>query len=170
MSEGPRATLEELPGGFCSSPPPFERHLTAEGDEEERSAMTGPKGAQAHGLPAQITRSIGTLWTRYAGQQPTDVRTELRGDVVTCVLVDAVGAFDKRLTAPSAHGRSRDAEPHVLASYKAEAVKTIVRLTRQRVSSFVSSHDRTTDVATEIFTLEPPPHRRRGPPNERTKR
>jgi hypothetical protein len=28
-------------------------------------------------------------------------------------------------------------------------------LTRQRVSSFMSSHDRDTDVATEIFTLEP---------------
>jgi uncharacterized protein YbcI len=132
--------------------------------------MTGPRRAQARGLPAQITRSIGTLWTRYAGQRPTDVRTELRGDVVTCVLVDAVDPFNERLTARPAQDASHGAERHMLASYKAEAVKTIVRLTRQRVSPFVSSHDRTTDVATEIFTLEPPPHRRRRPPNEGTKR
>jgi hypothetical protein len=38
-----------------------------------------------------------------------------------------------------------------------------VRLTRQRVASFVSSHDRETDVATEVFTLEPS-FRRGAPP------
>jgi hypothetical protein len=35
-------------------------------------------------------------------------------------------------------------------------------VTRQRVASFVSSHDRDTDVATEVFTLEP--SLRRGAP------
>jgi hypothetical protein len=118
--------------------------------------MTDPKTAQASGLPAQITGSLASLWTRYAGNPPSDVRTELRGDVVTCVLVDAVDAFDKRLTRRSVDGGPGDGS-RALASYKAEAVETIVRLTRQRVSSFVSSHDRETDVATEIFTLEPPP-------------
>jgi hypothetical protein len=133
--------------------------------------MAGPRSIRAPtGLPAQITRSFASLWTRYADDPPSDVRTELRGDVVTCVLVDAVDAFNERLTARPAQDASRGAERHTLASYKAEAVKTIVRVTRQRVSSFVSSHDRTTDVATEIFTLEPPPHRRRRPPNEGTKR
>ena len=41
------------------------------------------------------------------------------------------------------------------AAYKREAVAAVVGLTRQRVASFVSSHDRDTDVATEVFTLEP---------------
>jgi hypothetical protein len=45
-----------------------------------------------------------------------------------------------------------------------------VRLTRQRVSSFVSSHDADTDVATEIFTLEPPPRTRRRPQSARDAR
>jgi len=41
------------------------------------------------------------------------------------------------------------------AGYKRDAVAAVVRLTRQRVTSFLSSHDQDTDVATEIFTLEP---------------
>jgi hypothetical protein len=48
------------------------------------------------------------------------------------------------------------------AAYKQEAVAAVVRVTRQRVVSFVSSHDRDTDVATEVFTLEP--SLRRGDP------
>jgi Na+-translocating membrane potential-generating system (MpsC) len=118
--------------------------------------MTDLRKAQASGLPAKITSSLATLWTRYAGNPPSDVRTELRGDVVTCVLVDAVDAFERQLGRPATQ-EDPAGESGTLASYKSEAVETIVRLTRQRVSSFVSSHDRETDVATEIFTLEPPP-------------
>jgi hypothetical protein len=122
--------------------------------------MTGPRSIRAPtGLPAEITRSFASLWTRYAGDAPSDVRTELRGDVVTCVLVDAVDALDKRLARPSVREGPGEGGP-TLADYKLEAVETVVRLTRQRVAAFVSSHDRETDVATETFTLEPPPRRR----------
>jgi hypothetical protein len=109
------------------------------------------------GLSAQITRAVGQLWTRYAGVAPSAVRTELNGDVVTCVLVDAVDAFEKRTTA--APGRGREAKPSdadlSLGHYKTEAIAAITRLTRQRVSAFLSSHDRDTDVATEVFELDP---------------
>jgi hypothetical protein len=42
-----------------------------------------------------------------------------------------------------------------LADYKRDAVAAVVGVTQQRVTSFFSSHDRDSDVATEIFTLEP---------------
>jgi hypothetical protein len=113
------------------------------------------------GLSTEINRSFGQLWSRYAGIAPSAVRTELRGDIVTCVMVDAVEAFEAR-TARSPDGTDPpDIEPS-LAGYKVEAVETITRLTRQRVSAFLSSHDLETDVATEIFELEPS-SRFRGP-------
>jgi hypothetical protein len=96
-------------------------------------------------MPGEITKSFASLWERYAGTEPSDVRTDIRGDTLTCVLVDAVGAFESQTTTEPA-----------LAGFKREAVETVVRLTRQRVTAFVSSHDRRTDVATEIFKLEPP--------------
>lgn len=132
--------------------------------------MTDPRTAgPSTVMPGEITRSFASLWARYAGVQPSDVRTELRGDVVTCVLVDAVDAFERRTTAPPPRPRdvTRGQTDPTLAGYKLEAVETVVRLTRQRVASFVSSHDRETNVATEIFTLEPPPRTRGRPARPR---
>jgi hypothetical protein len=115
-------------------------------------------------MTGEITRSFATLWMRYAGAAPGNVRTELRGDVVTCVLVNAVEAFESRTNGPRPRDAARGAADLTLAGYKREAVETVGRLTRQRVVSFLSSHDRETNVATEIFTLEPPP-RARGRPS-----
>jgi len=107
------------------------------------------------GLPAELTKSLTSLWTRYAGQVPTNTRTEVRGNVVTCMLVDAVGAFDRSMSARQVGDAVGGVGTLTAAAYKREAVAAVVRLTRQRVASFVSSHDRDTDVATEVFNLEP---------------
>ena len=113
-------------------------------------------------LSADVTTSLTSLWTRYAGTPPSDARTEIRGNVVTCVLVDGVDAFNQRMIAPQTRDTARAVGELTQAAYKQEAVAAVVRLTRQRVASFASSHDRDTDVATEIFTLEPA--RNRGAP------
>jgi hypothetical protein len=106
-------------------------------------------------LSAELTKSFVSLWTQFAGKRPTGARTEIRGNVVTCVLADAVGDFNQNMIALQAHDTIRGVGKLTPAAYKREAVAAVVRLTRQRVASFVSSHDRDTDVATEIFTLEP---------------
>jgi hypothetical protein len=106
-------------------------------------------------LSADLSESLAFLWTRYAGKRPTSARTEIRGNVVTCVLVDAVGDFNRSMIAPQAHDTVRGVGKLTPTTYKREAIAAVVRLTRQRVASFVSSHDRDTDVATEVFTLEP---------------
>jgi uncharacterized protein YbcI len=106
-------------------------------------------------LSAQLTESLASLWTSYAGRRPSDARTEIRGNVVTCVLVDAVGDYNRSMVAPQTGDTVRGVGKLSTAAYKREAVAAVVRLTHQRVASFVSSHDRETDVATEVFTLEP---------------
>ena len=115
--------------------------------------MTDPTSTQPGGMAAEITRSIASLWTRYAGTPPTNARTEIRGNVVTCILVDAVGDYNRSMIA--AQTRDRAQGRLTPAAYKRDAVAAIVRVTRQRVARFLSSHDRDTDVATEVFTLEP---------------
>lgn len=107
------------------------------------------------GLPAELTTAFAALWTRYAGKPPTDVRTDVRGNVVTCVLVDAVGDFDQSMAAPQSHDSSRAVRNLTPATYKRDAIAAVVKATHQRVTSLISSHDRNTDVATEVFTLEP---------------
>jgi hypothetical protein len=106
-------------------------------------------------VSANLSESLASVWTRYAGTRPTSTRTDIRGNVVTCVLVDAVGDFNRSMIAAQGHAPDRGVGRLTPASYKREATAAVVRLTRQRVASFVSSHDRDTDVATEVFTLEP---------------
>jgi len=108
-----------------------------------------------NGLLAELTHSLVSLWTRYAGTAPSRASTEIRGNVVTCVLVDAVGDYNRSMAAEPTQDSGRDVGKLTPAAYRREAVAAVVRLTHQRVASFVSSHDRDTDVATEIFTLEP---------------
>ena len=106
-------------------------------------------------LSARISRAVGSLWTEYADKRPSKIRTEIRGNVVTCQLIDAVGVFNGSMNSPQTDdtvGRVGQLTP---ADYKRDAVAAVARLTRQRVASFVSSHDRDSDVATEVFTLEP---------------
>jgi uncharacterized protein YbcI len=120
------------------------------------SPMTDPRRTRLPAsLAATISRAFGSLWTEYADKRPSEIRTEIRGNVVTCQLIDAVGAFNGSMIPAQAHGTVDGAERLSPADYKADAVAAVVRLTRQRVTSFVSSHDRDTDVATEVFTLEP---------------
>lgn len=106
-------------------------------------------------MPAELTKALVSLWTQYAGKPPTNGRTEIRGNVVTCVLVDALGDYNRSMIAPQTRETVRGVGKLTPAAYKREAVAAVVRLTRQRVDSFVSSHDQDTDVATEVFTLEP---------------
>ena len=114
-------------------------------------------------LSAELTELLASLWTQYAGKRPSDGRTEIRGNVVTCVLVGAVGNYNRSVLTPQTRDTVRGVGKLTPAAYKREAVAAVVRLTRQRVASFVSRHDRETDVATEVFTLEPS-FRRGAPP------
>ena len=118
------------------------------------SSVVGGR-ASGTGLPAELTEALVSLWTQYAGKPPSRARTEIRGNVVTCVLVDAVADYNRSMVAPKARDTVEGVGKRTSAGYKREAVAAVVRLTRQRVVSFISSHDRDTDVATEVFTLEP---------------
>ena len=109
------------------------------------------------------------LWLEYAGVSPTDAHTHIDGNVVTCVMVDGVSDFniatDRTMEGYKPHGVAS-----TLADYKLEAVSEVTRVTHQRVTSFLSSHDPDTDVATETFTLEASLRPRGTPRHERGKR
>jgi hypothetical protein len=112
-----------------------------------------------------VTEALVALWTDYAGVIPTEAHTEIDGNTVTCVLADGVSEFniatDTTLDGYKPHGVAM-----TLANYKREAVSEVTRVTQQRVTSFLSSHDSDTNVATETFTLEA--SLRRGAPRTTT--
>ena len=74
-----------------------------------------------NGLAAEVTRSLVSLWTQYAGKPPSKARTEIRGNVVTCVLVDAVGNYNRSAIAPQTGDTVRGVGKLTPAAYKREA-------------------------------------------------
>ena len=97
----------------------------------------------------RISEELRLVWDGYARTPAGTVRTEIQGDVVTCRLTDAVGSFEAAMSSPGSY-RTRP----TLDSYRRDAIAAVVAVTRQRVTGLVSSHDASTDVATEVFTLE----------------
>ena len=112
------------------------------------------QGSARPPIEDEISRSLASLWSDYSHQRPSEVRTEIRGNTVTTSLIDAVKTFDRAMITPQDHDTVRGVGKLTLAGYKRHAVAAVAGLTRQRVTRLVSSHDRDTDVATEIFTLE----------------
>ncbi|CAN5586489.1 hypothetical protein BH10ACT11_BH10ACT11_20550 [soil metagenome] len=106
-------------------------------------------------IPEQVSESIGTLWTNYAGVAPDKVETSICDDVVTCVLTGAVADFDRSMAAAKPAATVKTLGRPTLKAYKLEVVAAVVRLTGKRVAAFSSSHDAETDTATEVFTLRP---------------
>jgi hypothetical protein len=111
-------------------------------------------------LPSEITKSLGSVWRRYSEDQPVDAETEIDGDVVRCVLTDAVGGFNRGIAAASADDAAESERPLTEATYRRDAIAAVSRITRRRVLAFVSNHDSKTDIAREVFVLEPLPRRR----------
>jgi len=120
--------------------------------------MTDPGNSRtAGGLPAEINSSIVALWRRHTGVRPTDACTEIRGNVVTCVLHDAGCELEGTEYAPQRARavRTRHDRRRGSATFEIDAAAAVSRITRQRVSAFISRRDAETGVATETFTLEP---------------
>ena len=109
--------------------------------------------APATELPDEISRAVGNIWTHYSrGVRPADVQTEIRANVITCVLTGAVGAFDKGMALDDepAPARKRSAN-----AYKLDVRTAVRKLTHTRVDALISKHDAKTDVAREVIILQP---------------
>jgi uncharacterized protein YbcI len=106
------------------------------------------------GLHAEISDAIDAVRTRYAGKGPVTARTEIRGNVVTCVLADAASDPDPDSTEVQAQSGVPGTSTFTRAAYKSEAAATVANLMGRPVTSFSSSQDADTHAATETFTLE----------------
>ena len=110
--------------------------------------------------PAEISKSVRSLWKRYAQEPPSDVVTELRGNVVCCTLADAVGSFEQGLASPASEENPDLADRRSMTAYRTDAMSVMTRLTGRRVIALISDRDAKTDVAKETFILEVRPPRR----------
>jgi hypothetical protein len=117
--------------------------------------MPDSESIEPTSLPSEITKSFGSVWRRYSDEEPSDAQTEIDGDVVRCLLKGAVGGFNRAMASARADESQEAERPLTEASYRRDAMAAVARTTRRRVLAFVSDHDAKTDVAREVFILEP---------------
>ena len=124
-----------------------------------RSDMPGDE-ASAPSMADQITRSLGSVWSRHASERPSEVTTEISDSVVKCTFKDAVASFDAGPVVEedaSGNGVAEESRVSNPSAYRQEAIAAVSRVTERRVVGFIPKHDKKTDVATEKFILERAP-------------
>jgi hypothetical protein len=100
--------------------------------------MSDPQGTPGESVQTQLSRSMGSVWEQHTGGRPGGVNAMVNGDVVSC-------AIEK------AEGQSPDS-----VGYKNDATAMVARIMGRKVKAFIPKHDKTTDVTTDKFILEPP--------------
>ena len=125
---------------------------------DPRGEMPTDEAIAPPSVAEQISKSLGSVWSRHASQRPSEISTEINGSVVLCTFKDAVAGFNAG-PAVEEHADGNGAKPEESRvsnpnAYRHEAIAAVSRLTERRVVGFIPKHDKKTDVATEKFILE----------------
>jgi uncharacterized protein YbcI len=105
---------------------------------------------------AALSNEIVRIYKEQFGRGPTKVRSHYAGpDILVCVLENTFTPAEKSLQGMGEHQRLR--EMRLIFQYAAagEFTEAVRRTTGRQVRSFISGIDTNTDVACEMFVLEP---------------
>jgi uncharacterized protein YbcI len=105
---------------------------------------------------AMVSREMVRIYKDQFGRGPNKVRSHYAGpDVLVCILENTFTPAERSLQAMGEHQRLRDTRIFFQYASTAEFTEAVERSTGRRVKSFISGIDTNTDVACELFVLEP---------------
>jgi uncharacterized protein YbcI len=105
---------------------------------------------------AMISREMVRIYKDQFGRGPNKVRSHYAGpDVLVCILENTFTPAERSLQAMGEHQRLRDTRIFFQYASTAEFTEAVERVTGRRVKSFISGIDTNTDIACELFVLEP---------------
>ena len=116
--------------------------------------MNPVSGAPVDGLPAEVSRSLESVWARHAGASPQEVETVIRADTVICTIRGGTVEFSEGMVDPRSFLGEKAKAAAEASTYKSDALAAVEEATGRPVRFFASRSDSAADVATEIFTLE----------------
>jgi hypothetical protein len=106
---------------------------------------------KAQSLSVEIATAVAAVWSRHAAKRPTNLKVEMGGNRVTCVIPHGVKDFvDGPETEQVADFASRQ------VTYRREAAAAVAKTMRCRVVAMICERDDQTDSATEVFILDAP--------------
>ncbi len=116
------------------------------------SAETEQGGKGLSALSNEMVR----IYKEQFGRGPTKVRSHYAGpDTLLCLLEHTFTPAEKNLQAMGEHNRLRDMRMFFQYASTADFVNAVQRVTGREVRSFISGIDTNSDVAAELFVLEP---------------
>lgn len=107
-------------------------------------------------LTEAISASMVALYARHYGHDRTTGSTYFNENVVVCVLEDILSVAESSQVDDGAAGAVIDGRVAFQTGMQDEFTGEIERLTRRRVTAFMSANQTTPGVACELFFLEPP--------------
>ena len=108
-------------------------------------------------LTCAISASMVELYARHYGHDRTTGTTYINDNVVLCVLEDILSTDESSLIADGGSDEVIDGRVAFQTGMQDEFTAEIERLTRRRVTAFMSANQTTPGVAAEVFFLEPAP-------------
>jgi uncharacterized protein YbcI len=108
-------------------------------------------------LTRAISASMVQLYAQHYGHHRTTGTTYINDNVVVCVLEDILSTDESSLIANGGSGEVVDGRVAFQTGMQDEFTAEIERLTRRRVTAFLSANQTNPGVAAELFFLERPP-------------
>lgn len=119
---------------------------------------TRDQGPANGDMTSAISDAMAALLSRYTGRGATSSWTTFSGDLIVCVMGDALTRGERSLIE---YGRS-DAVLDIRRAYQEtmaqEAISIVEDLSGRRVAAFMSSNHIDPDLAVETFVLKRAPH------------
>ena len=115
------------------------------------------EGLEGDALTAAISASMVALYARHYGHDRTTATTYINDNVVVCVLEAILSTDESTLVAAGSERDVIDGRVAFQEGMEDEFTDEIERLTRRRVTAFLSANQTTPGVACELFFLEAPP-------------
>ena len=113
-------------------------------------------GAMGNRALAALSNEIVRIYKEQFGRGPTKVRSHYAGpDTLVCLLENTFTPAEKSLQGMGEHQRLREMRMFFQYASAGDFTEAVRSATGRYVRSFISGIDTNTDVACELFVLEP---------------
>ena len=130
-----------------------ERELKAARKAAQR---TSDAAAREAAVLAGVSKAMMRVYAEQFGREPARAHSHYVGnDAIACFLRGTLTRAERRLSTLDEHQRLRDMRMLFQYSAEDEFRSAIEGITGRRVVSFISGIDTHSDIASEIFMLEP---------------
>jgi uncharacterized protein YbcI len=127
---------------------------------EASADMTTRRPAEENGNGNQslatLSNEMVRIYKDQFGRGPTKVRSYYAGpDTLVCLLENTFTPAERSLQGMGEHQRLREMRMFFQYASAGEFTEAVLTATGRRVRSFISGIDTNTDIACEVFVLEP---------------